>query len=439
MADQTFAITSGFYDAVDGDRTYSADDMNKPYKRLISNGVFATPYGDPSTDFKVAPYTGLYITVAPGQGIFGDKWVENDATLTITVPANNTILPRMDSVIIQVDLRQSGRVANIVYRTGTPSSNPQPPDIYPPTGVVEYRVANVLVNASASAISAANITDCRGSEECPWITALIKQVDTSDLYRQWQAAYAEYFESSTEEINAYFASREQAFDDFLDQLTQELTVSSNVAVLRSEYVTASELAQIPINLPSYDESTDVLEVFINGFHASPGMDYRLGDGTYITLTAAAPSGQTISFVVFKSLIGSDAASVTSALQTLNDNLSAATGDTGWVDISPLNGAQNYHSLSTMAYRKIGKQIFLKGAFKGVTEKGTIIGTLPVGFRPIQDHTWTTSQITGTTYNRAVIMQVTMAGQIKVLTFSGTMSATASCSIDTSFLVGFNPA
>lgn len=437
MADQTFEIESGFYDAVSGDRTYSANDMNKPYKRLVSNGVFATPYGDPSTDFQVSPQSGLYVTVAAGQGIFGDKWVENEADLTILAPENNTILPRLDSVIVQVDLRQSGRVANIVYRTGTPASNPQAPAINEISGVMEYRLANVRVNASASTISASNITDCRGSDECPWITALIKQVDTSDLYRQWQAAYQEYFEESTEEINAYFSEQEQAFNDFLDQLTEELTVATNVAVLRSEYVTASETAQIPINLPSFDSSTDVLEVYINGFHATPGRDYVL-NGAYITLTAVVPSGQTISFIVFKSLIGSDAASVTSALQTLNDNLSAATGDSGWVDITPLNGTSNYDSSSKMSYRKIGKQIFLKGAFKGVTAAGTIIGTLPVGFRPLQDHTWTTAQINGATYGRAVVMQVTLNGQIKVLTASGTLSATQSCSIDTSFLVGFIP-
>lgn len=437
MADQTFAIESGFYDAVNGDRTYSANDMNKPYKRLVSNGVFATQYGDPSTDFQVAPQSGLYITVAAGQGIFGDKWVENEVDLTILVPENNTVLPRLDSVIAQVDLRQSGRVANIVYRTGSPASNPQAPAINETSGVMEYRLANVRVNASATAISGSNITDCRGSDECPWITALIKQVDTSDLYRQWQAAYAEYFARSTEDIDTYFSEREQAFDDFLDQLTEELTVATNVAVLRSEYVTASETAQIPINLPSYDSSTDVLEVYINGFHATPGRDYILGDDTYITLNAVVPSGQTISFIVFKSLIGSDAASVTSALQTLNDNLSAATGDSGWVDITPLNGASNYNAANKMSYRKIGKQIFLKGAFKGVTAAGTIIGTLPVGFRPLQDHTWTTTQVNGSTYGRATVMQVTTLGQIKVLTSNTALSATQMCSIATTFLERFS--
>ena len=30
MADQNFSVKCGFFDAVNGDRTYSAEDMNKP-------------------------------------------------------------------------------------------------------------------------------------------------------------------------------------------------------------------------------------------------------------------------------------------------------------------------------------------------------------------------------------------------------------------------
>lgn len=408
MADQTFAIESGFYDAVSGDRTYSADDMNKPYKRLVSNGVFATPYGDPSTDFQVAPYTGLYITVDAGQGIFGDKWVENDAKFTITVPSNNTILPRLDSVLVQVDLRQSGRVANIVYRTGIPATNPQAPAINDTSGVVEYRVANVRVNASASSISASNITDCRGTSECPWITALINQVDTSELYRQWEAAYQEYYDETTEDIDAYFAEKEQAFNDFIEQLTQELTVATNVVVLRSEYVTATDLSQIPIGLPSYDPSTDVLEVFINGFHASPGMDYSLGDGTYITLTAAAPSGQTISFIVFKSLIGSDAASVSSAIQALNDRIDGLASDSGWQDL-PLTNSGDAVSFDIPQYRKIGNRVTIRGSVLG--SAATSFATLPAGFRPSR-----TVYLSTAAYNSTkvypVIISISTTGALK---------------------------
>jgi hypothetical protein len=182
MADQVFAVNSGFYDAVNSDRTYSADDMNRPYKRVVSNGVFATPKGTKSTDLQVvSANNGMQIIVKKGEGIFADKWFENSAAINITVPANTSTVPRIDSVIVQVDKRTSGRVGNIVYRTGTPSVNPTAPSINTVSNVIEYRLANVRVETGTTAITTAMITDRRGSADCPWVTSLIYQVDTSIL------------------------------------------------------------------------------------------------------------------------------------------------------------------------------------------------------------------------------------------------------------------
>ena len=90
MADQIFSVSCGFFDAIDRDRVYSAAQMNMPYKRLISNGVFATASGTPSTDLQVSAGTGRAVQVAPGNGLFGDRWLENPAAIPITVPANTT-------------------------------------------------------------------------------------------------------------------------------------------------------------------------------------------------------------------------------------------------------------------------------------------------------------------------------------------------------------
>ena len=77
MADQIFNVKSGFYDAVNLDRLYSADDMNKPYSRVIADGVFATNQGTPSSDLQVVSTgTGMQISVMAGQGIFGAKWFQ---------------------------------------------------------------------------------------------------------------------------------------------------------------------------------------------------------------------------------------------------------------------------------------------------------------------------------------------------------------------------
>ena len=54
-----------------------------------------------------------------------------------------------------------------------------------------------VMAAAAVSITGGVITDRRGSSDCPWITSLIYQVDTSTLYDQWAAAYEEYFETES--------------------------------------------------------------------------------------------------------------------------------------------------------------------------------------------------------------------------------------------------
>ncbi len=41
--DVKYEVEAGFFDAINRDRLYSAEDMNRPYVKLISDGVFATP------------------------------------------------------------------------------------------------------------------------------------------------------------------------------------------------------------------------------------------------------------------------------------------------------------------------------------------------------------------------------------------------------------
>ena len=52
MSEQIFNVECGFFHSMNGDREYFATDMNRPYKRVITNGVFATPAGTPSTDLQ---------------------------------------------------------------------------------------------------------------------------------------------------------------------------------------------------------------------------------------------------------------------------------------------------------------------------------------------------------------------------------------------------
>lgn len=316
MADQTFAVHCGFFDAIDSDRTYSADEMNRPYRRVISNGVFATPQGNPSTDLQVVESTGMNIICKAGEGLFADKWFENPSSIVITVPDNTSTVPRIDSVLVQVDTRTSGRVGNIVHRTGTPASSPTPPAINQVEGVVEYRLANIRVNAGVTSILGRYITDRRGSSDCPWVTSLIYQVDTSTLYDQWQAAYAEYFEQEKAIWDAWYA-----------QLTEDLDVSMTLdRHVNTVTTTAQTTGYIPIGL-AYNHNTDILEVYINGLRAVEGTHYVVVDDTTILVENQLQIGQEVTFVVMRSVISGSATSIMTTLQSLEDEIAGIAGGT----------------------------------------------------------------------------------------------------------------
>ena len=436
MADQVFAVNSGFFDAVNEDRTYSAEQMNRPYKRIISNGVFATPEGTESTDLQVVSAgTGMTIICQSGEGLFGDKWFENPSDLSIVVPSNTGVSPRVDSVIVQVDKRTSGRVSNIVYREGTPSSSPAAPAINTITNVIEYRVANIYVAAGANYINNDAITDLRGSSSCPWVTSLIYQVDTSVLWTQWQSAYESYYNAATQDFDQYTEEQREAWESFLSELTSELSVTTNVIKLTSVYVTTSSVTNIPISIPSYDPDTDILQVFINGLLATEGVKYTLAsNNTSINLTAALAAGNTVNFVVFKSVITADIDSVVTMIQKLDDKLANYMADSGWITFSLESGAQAFSSSVKPAVRCIGNRDFLRGQFKSLTTAGKTICTLPVAYRPAMDHVFTTSAISGTTVQDTVVITVSATdGTIRLTAISGSLSSSAAISIATSFV------
>ena len=39
------AFQCGFFNSINGDRKYNAEQMNNPFSKIISNGVFASPNG----------------------------------------------------------------------------------------------------------------------------------------------------------------------------------------------------------------------------------------------------------------------------------------------------------------------------------------------------------------------------------------------------------
>ena len=436
MADQIFNVNCGFFDAVSGDRAYSAEQMNEPYKRVITNGVFATPLGTPSSDLQVqSAGDGMRILVKPGMGLFGDKWFKNPANISITVPSNSNVVPRLDSIIAQVDTRQSGRAGNIVYRTGTPASNPEPPAINGVTDVYEYRLANILVNPNAAAIYNDVINDRRGSAECPWVASLIKQVDTSTLFNQWQTAYNQYYSESTADFTAYMARQRQDWEAFVAGLTDDLTVQTELMMLTNIQVLASDATTIAIGIPGYDYTKDLLQVYVDG-RLKSSLDYSPSSNHQsVVFYNTVEEGSEVYFLVYKSVITGDVQTVTSLVQTLDAKINNFMADSGWVSLTPIGGALAYDTDTALAIRYVGGRIYLRGAVKGVTSAGVYVSSVPVNYSPSKPHNYSSVAVSGSSVVCNIALQITTDGYVKVLASSGAIPSAAMIPINTCYLRG----
>lgn len=306
MSEQIEICECGFFNSVDGDRPYNAEQMCSPYNRVISNGVFATPAGTPSTDLQVISTTGKKIVVSAGAGLFADKWFKNNTNLEFTIDDNVTAYPRIDSIIVRIDKRNIGRTGAIVLVSGQPATSPSAPTLNLDTEVVEYRVANIAVASNFTEITQAQITDLRGSAECPWVTSIIQQVDTSTLYDQWRSAYDQYYESETERFNA-----------FMEMLTEQLAVNFSVVELHHHTTTSADnTTTVAIGIGSYDTNKDLLHVNVNGFDLIEHVDYTISNDT-ILLARPLKAGQLVEFTCLKTVIVGDAETALQAIEAVN--------------------------------------------------------------------------------------------------------------------------
>ncbi len=284
------ALTYGYFNSVNGDRTYNADQMSEYFDGLVSNGVYESVGGA----LQVTAASGMTVNVATGRGIINCKWVKNDAVLTLDITQAHAVLNRYTAVVMRLDI--VNRLITITTKDGANASNPVKPTMQNDGTMIELCLAYIYVAAAVTSITQANIEDMRASNLCGWVTGLIEQVDTSQLFLQWQTAYENYYNEMTAEFNDWFST-----------LTSQLQVNTYIQKFYKRQVLNTNSSNIiPMDMTgyTYDES-DIISIYINGLYAAPDIDYYIDtSGSVPQLHPnASAAGTEILIVVLKSKIG----------------------------------------------------------------------------------------------------------------------------------------
>lgn len=292
------AVTYGFFDSINGDRTYNADQISEYFLKLISNGVFATP----STAMQVTATTGLNVKVSAGWGFINCKWIKNDNDYSLQLDAADTSFARIDRVVLHLDTTSTHRYITIQVIKGTPAATPTAPALTRTNGIYELSLAQIAVAANATAITQADITDERpDTSVCGYVTGLIDQIDTTNLFAQFTAA----------------------FDTWFDGIKDEVQSTTIVMQYHSRYVTdTANETTIPIQIDSYNETLDILYVYINGLKLVPNVDYTISGSNIVLTQALDVIGTPVEFEVLKSADTAEAASIVTQIITFFNKVDA---------------------------------------------------------------------------------------------------------------------
>lgn len=243
------SITSGFFNSINGDRTYNADDLTNFFDGVLTDGVFANF----QNEFEVTVGSGMSVDVGSGKGLVMGKYIINNSSYNLAISAGSS-LPRYDAIVMGVDLEE--RQGTIYVKEGTPASSPAYPTLLNNTNTKEMCLAYIYVAAGATSISSSNITDTRDD------TAVCGYVNFSN-------------------------------------------VVANLNVLRNNVtVTTAGTDNVAIGIPSFDASSDTLFVYLNGILMVEVDEYMVrgtGSTASIDLANDIENSNTniFTFVVFK--------------------------------------------------------------------------------------------------------------------------------------------
>ena len=179
------SLTSGFFDSLNGDRKYNTLQLSSILDGIIFDGVYAT-YGN---HFRVSPVSGMQIKVGSGRAWLDHTWTLNSTDYPLTVEDAEVVLKRIDTVIIEVDRRDSGRINRLRILKGTPASSPSAPTLTNTDTLKQYPLANILVKPNVTEITTADITNQIGTSALPWVTGIIDHVTADELVTQWRSEF----------------------------------------------------------------------------------------------------------------------------------------------------------------------------------------------------------------------------------------------------------
>lgn len=188
------SLTYGFYNSVNHDRRYTAEQVSSLFDGLINDGIYDTIGGC----FIVRAYNGMTVAVGTGRAWFNHSWTYNDAIMPLTLDDAELVEYRIDAIVLEVNSTLDTRANSIKILKGTPAqtrATAQKPTLTKTDYVHQYPLCYITLAPNIAGIGQQDIENCVGTSACPFVDGIIRRITTDQLLAQWEAQFEVWFDN----------------------------------------------------------------------------------------------------------------------------------------------------------------------------------------------------------------------------------------------------
>lgn len=232
------ALSFGFYNSLDHDRRYNAEQVGSIFDGVIHDGVYMNIGGK-----MMVKATGqdMTVNIQTGRAWFNHRWTLNDTLYPIVLPEAEQMLSKIVAIVLEVNSEVNVRANSFKTIVGTPATNPSRPTLINTEDVHQYPLAYVLIRPEVEVIKQEDITNMVGTSSCPFVTSVAASMNVDELIAKWEDQWNTWFNESVSDMNALIERVNTEFDEFLEtQLNRVTAFITSSGIRVDDFISDSE-------------------------------------------------------------------------------------------------------------------------------------------------------------------------------------------------------
>lgn len=287
------SVTCGFYNSL-GDRKYDAIQMSSIFNGIINDGIFAS-IGD---CFVTKADSGTIVNVGTGKAWFDSTWTQNDAILPVDCGAADTLLYRIDAIVIEVNSDPTVRdnfikvvkgdltAADLKAETSKPWSKHAARPTLSDSDLVKQHVLCYIRRKpdpdGTLSINQDDIENMVGTQETPFITGLLEVISVDELLGQWRSDLDRFVASEKNDIDTFMTTQETEFTEWYNETTELMQNVANEISSWSEEIKSDMNSDLATTFLMKQSTEEIQRLLVSGLN--DGVTIISEDGTTITST-----------------------------------------------------------------------------------------------------------------------------------------------------------